>query len=201
MKIMAIRKKGSLRAIRKAALVASRIIIALIMILMVVLLFFVLQSRLGQSVPSVAGFQIYVVLGGSMSPVFEAGSIVLVQPLKASSISEGDIITYRDPGKGNNGVIVTHRVLEVLDAEPVSFVTRGDANDANDPIPVPAANLLGRVALSIPFLGSLLSFTRTRTGLIVMVIVPAVLIIFSELRKLLKYSQDLGNTKKKEVSG
>lgn len=201
MKTMMIRKKGTLRALKKAALIASRITIALIMILMVVLLFFVLQSRLGQSVPSVAGFQIYVVLGGSMSPVFEAGSIVLVQPLKASAILEGDIITYRDPGKGNAGVIVTHRVMEVLDTEPVSFTTRGDANDANDPVPVPAANLLGRVALSIPFLGSLLSFTRTRIGLMVMVIAPAVLIIFSELRKLIKYSQDLGNPKKKEVSG
>jgi len=201
MKTVTIRKKDSIRSLRKAALVISRMFLALIMILMVVLMFFVLQSRLGQSVPSAAGFQIYVVLGGSMSPVFEAGSIVLVQPLEASSISQGDIITYRDPGDGNIGIIVTHRVIEVLDTEPVSFVTRGDANDANDPIPVSAANLLGRVAYSIPFLGSLLSFTRTKTGLMVMVIVPAALIIFSELRKLLKCSQDLGKTKKKEVSG
>jgi signal peptidase len=197
---MAVRKKRTIRSIRKSVITASRVIIAFIMILMLILLSYVLKSHFTQSRPSIAGFHLFVVLGGSMSPAFEAGSIVLVQRVNASEIIAGDIITYRDYRRDNTHVIVTHRVMEVLETEPVSFVTRGDANEVNDPRPVAAANLIGRVAYTIPYLGRFLSFIRTRTGLLVMVIVPAVLIIFSELRKLIKYSQDLESLKIKEVA-
>jgi signal peptidase len=173
----------------KIARLAGQLLFVCVMALMAVLLFFLLQSRLAGGSPAVAGYQLYIVEGGSMSPAFEAGSIVLVRPLEPAAVQAGDIITYRDPDSERAETIVTHRVIAVKPTDPVSFITRGDANDADDPLPIPSGNLIGRVDYSVPYLGFLFNLVKTRNGILLLLIAPAVLIIVSELRKLMGYAQ------------
>lgn len=191
------KQSGALTTTRKIVRLAGQFLLGFIMLLMAVLVFSLLQSRIA-GVPAVAGYKIYIVLSGSMSPAFEAGSVVLVRPLEATALQVGDIITYRDPDPERAEIIVTHRVITVKPTDPVSFITRGDANDANDPLPLPAANLIGRVEFNVPYLGFIFSFVRTRMGIILLVIVPAVLIIATELRKLMGYAQALEREKQLE---
>lgn len=179
---------------KKIYKVAGKMVSVMMLTLMSVLVFFLLQSRITGGAPSIAGYQLYIVLSGSMSPSFETGSVVLIRPLAPSAVQVGDIITYRDAEDSEK--IVTHRVMAVLPTEPLSFTTRGDANNANDLIPIPASNLLGRVNYSVPLLGYLLSFVRTGAGILLMVIVPALLIIVSELRRLISYAAAFEKEKK-----
>jgi signal peptidase len=190
-----VKQSGPLPAARRIARFAGKLLFACIMLLMAVLVFFLLQSRMAGGIPAAAGYQLYIVEGGSMSPAFEAGSIVLVQPLEAVAVQAGDIITYRDPDPERAETIVTHRVIAIKPTDPVSFITRGDANDADDPLPVPSGNLIGRVGYSVPYLGFLFTFVKTERGILLLIIVPAVLIIFSELRKLMGYAQVLEREK------
>jgi len=157
------------------------------------LVFFLVQSRLSGGVPAVAGHQLYIVGGGSMSPTFSAGSVVLVRPQEASTVRIGDIVTYRDPDAGATATIVTHRIVGISQSEPLSFTTRGDANHANDPLPLPSSNLIGRVAYVIPYLGFVFSFMQTRVGMLVMLILPASLVIVVEVRKLMGYARSIDN--------
>ncbi|MBS3983026.1 MAG: signal peptidase I [Dethiobacter sp.] len=170
---------------RKIAQLAGKLFFAATFILMALLVFFLLQSRLAGGVPTVAGYQLYIVLSGSMSPAFETGSIVLVRQLEPALVQVNDIITYYDPERQDT--ITTHRVVEILPTQPLMFVTRGDANDANDTVPVFADNLVGRVAFSLPYLGYLFSFVNTGAGILFLIIVPSLLMIASELRKLMSY--------------
>jgi signal peptidase len=195
METTVIKQSGPFAAARKIARFAGQLLFACIMLLMASLVFFLLQSRMAGGVPAASGYQMYIVEGGSMSPTFEAGSIVLVRPLEPTAVQAGDIITYRDPDPERAETIVTHRVIAVKPTAPVSFITRGDANDADDPLPLPSTNLIGRVDYSVPYLGYLFSFVRTRTGILLLIIVPAVLIIASELRKLTGYAQALEREK------
>lgn len=192
------KQSGALTATRKVVRLAGQLLFVCIMLLMAVFVYFLLQNRMAGGVSAVAGYQMYIVEGGSMSPAFEAGSVVLVRPLEATALQVGDIITYRDPDPERAEIIVTHRVITVKPTDPVSFITRGDANDANDPLPLPAANLIGRVEFNVPYLGFIFSFVRTRMGIILLVIVPAVLIIATELRKLMGYAQALEREKQLE---
>lgn len=187
----AAKQPAAISMARKITRLAGNLLFAVILLLMAVMVFFLLQSRLAGGTPAVAGYQIYIVLGGSMSPAFEAGSIVLVRPLEPSAVQVGDIITYREPGAAQNDLVTTHRVMAVSPAEPLSFITRGDANDSDDLLPVPAANLLGRVSYSVPYLGLLFNYVQTRTGILLLVMLPAVLIIATELRKLWGYAHAL----------
>jgi signal peptidase len=107
----------------------------------------------------------------------------------------GDIITYRSQSGSDS--LTTHRIVEVNREESLRFVTRGDANNVNDPNMVLAENVVGRVTGSIPYVGYVMSFVQTRQGLILLIFVPGVLIILFELGKIMKYlTQDEGGGRK-----
>ena len=70
----------------------------------------------------------------------------------------------------------------------LSFITKGDANNAED-TPLPAANLVGRYQSLIPGAGNVAMFLQTTPGLVVCVALPMVLLIAYELIRRRKYSK------------
>ncbi len=165
--------------------VAGNFVTALLLIMMVSLSFFLIQSRISGGSPAIAGHQMYVVLSGSMNPAFDTGSIVFVRPTEPSEIVEGDIITFSSTGDATRKT--THRVVGLNWDNGLSFITRGDANNVNDPNPVPAENVVGRVTGSVPYIGYLFGFAQTRLGLILLIFIPGLFLIIMELRRLFKH--------------
>lgn len=129
------------------------------------------------------GHRLYNVLSGSMSPAIPTGSIVLVGPV--SNYSEGDIVTFkpegdRDVTRPKN--TTTHRIVEIKDEGGAErFVTKGDANETADPESVDRGLIIGKVFFHLPLLGYAVNFARTQIGLIVLIIIPATIIIYSEM--------------------
>ena len=159
------------------AKVAGNTIFVMLMLIMFSAVFFLLQSKLSGDVPSLFGYRIYTVLSGSMSPAFDTGSVIFVRPADPQVIATGDVITFT----GGGDQLTTHRVVEIDHTDGIAFTTRGDANNVNDPRPVPAEHLVGRVCGSLPLLGYLLYFGATRTGLVVLIFIPAAAVITYEL--------------------
>ena len=122
-------------------------------------------------------YQLFVVESGSMQPSIPVGSLVISHP--QTSYRTGQVVTYRDQARPK--VTITHRIIRFngLDA-----VTQGDANDAPDLQPVPSKNIVGRVLFHLPYFGYVISFTKTVPGLILLVIIPATVIVWEELKKL-----------------
>lgn len=182
--------------------VAGNALFFCLLALMVVLVFSMVQSRLRGGPPQVAGHQMYIVLSGSMSPAFDAGSLAFVQPLPTRDIAVGDIITFRSAGGGDT--LTTHRVVQVNSEGGLTFTTRGDANDVNDLYPVPAADVVGKVNYALPYAGYIMSFGQTKTGIISLVMVPGILIIIFELRNLFRlageWETEKAEKKKKDNS-
>lgn len=133
--------------------------------------------------PRILHWDLQVVRSGSMEPALPVGSVVLIRPLEAESISVGDIITYRQQGSPD---FVTHRVAEVLEGEDgPSFRTKGDANEEADTPPVPADSVAGRVWVDIPYLGHAAQYARQPWGILLLVGVPGLIIIVGEVRNII----------------
>lgn len=129
----------------------------------------------------------YVVLSSSMAPTMEAGDAILVSEVPPERIAEGDVVTFEPPADhGEYGTDrVTHRVVEVLDRDDgLYFRTQGDANEEPDRALVPAANVVGRVSIHVPELGHAVLFASSDTGLVTLVVLPAVLLGLDEIYKL-----------------
>lgn len=156
--------------------------IALILVI-AALAFLLVKSKFDGGTPTLMGYQLYGVISGSMSgnqkDSFDTGSLVFVKPISAKDIREGDIITFR--GVGVNSPLTTHRVVKINnEGGKLSFTTRGDANNVDDPNPIPAERIVGTVRGSVPLLGYLTSFAQTRTGLVFLIFIPGGFVIAYE---------------------
>jgi signal peptidase I len=86
-------------------------------------------------VPTLLGFDRYVIVSGSMHPVLDRGSVVYSKPVPTEELEVGDVITYLPPVESGVGHLVTHRIATITkDAEGARvFRTKGDANPGMDP--------------------------------------------------------------------
>lgn len=145
------------------------------------------------AVPGVVGAQGgYVVLSGSMEPSIGVGDVVIVDDVTPAEIEEGDVITYLRPDAETP---TTHRVIDVTEQSGErAFITQGDANDDPDSAPVPESQVLGEVAVVIPYMGYVIEFVNTPTGFLALVVVPFVLLALSEVRSVLGNGGGTGAT-------
>jgi signal peptidase I len=109
-----------------------------------------------------------VVLSGSMEPALRTGDVSVVRSIAPLDARPGDIVTFRDPDNAER--LITHRVRAMhVQGDAVVFRTRGDANNVSEHWRVPASGEIGRVTYSIPKLGWVLSYARTK-GLFVLML-------------------------------
>ena len=112
---------------------------------------------------SVFGFRAFIVISGSMNPEFDAGSLIITKEMSSNALKERDIVTYM-PLAGN--IPLTHRIVTVVnDIYGTRFITRGDANNIDDPVPVPSESVLGKVVFFRNGLGKFIENLRTPAGL------------------------------------
>ena len=146
-------------------------------------------------VPDFAGIMPMIVLTDSMSPEILSGDLVICQTADPASIKEGDVISFFDP-EGNGQSVVTHRVLEVLDENgELSFVTKGDANNTQDELPVPAEKLVGIYKTRLQGVGNVAMFMQTTVGLIVCIAVPIILLVLYDILRRRSYEKSKNNEK------
>jgi len=122
----------------------------------------------------------FIVESGSMEPAIKTGSVVVSVPQKFYQIN--DIVTFRYGNKGNQPV--THRIeVRKFDASGAAiYQTSGDANKAFDPLEITDDNIIGKVVISVPYLGYVANFAKTLKGFIFLIIIPATIIIYEELK-------------------
>jgi signal peptidase len=180
----------------------ANVVFDILLILVIVLAGFVVKGKIDGGVPAIANYRLYVVLSGSMRPVFDAGSLVVVKDVAPGSAPVGAIIAFKDPDPGKPGMVITHRIVAIRKNQGlVSYITRGDANNANDQMPVPASNVIGRVECWAPDVGYFFDFAKSRRGLICLIILPGLLLAGEEIRNLLRYAEEWEDEGQKDDPG
>ena len=144
----------------------------------------VLVAILFVLLPAVFASSLAVVYSGSMEPAMLMGAVAVMEPVDPATIEVGDIIAFNPPWDPD--VTVSHRVIEVVEDETLSFLTKGDANEAPDWDVIPADNVVARVSFNLHNMGSLLlrvgQYTKGRIGFVLFIAVPTVLLIGSAVR-------------------
>lgn len=123
----------------------------------------------------VSGYSMYVVESGSMEPAIKTGSVIFVG--ESDEYEVDDVVTVQPAEQPAESY--THRIKEVNDDG--EYVTKGDANDSEDATPVAKDQIIGKVLFTLPLIGYAVAFSKTQTGFILLVVVPAVLIIANEV--------------------
>jgi signal peptidase len=128
-------------------------------------------------IPIPGNFEIKVVKSGSMEPAVHVGGVVIIKPSNEYKI--GDVITFGADTKTQ--IPTTHRIVAMEgEGANVTYQTKGDANNAPDPVIIKKSDIHGKMLLTVPYLGYLLVFARTKLGFMILVGIPALMIFFEE---------------------
>lgn len=157
----------------------------------------VVLSKVSGSEPNFYGYQLKTVLSGSMEPAIPTGSVAAIKPGgDMNRFGVGDVITFRSI----DNKLITHRIVEVTrddQSGQVLYRTKGDNNDAADSAPVNPANVTGvYTGFNVPYVGYVFSFAGTKTGNVVLLIIPGLLLFLYALVTLWKAIAGLEEPKK-----
>jgi signal peptidase I len=142
------------------------------------------------------GIRLYVVESGSMEPKIHTGSLVVDWP--AQQYKVGDIITFGQDTKTQTPT--THRIYGIRQTLGQQvYTTKGDANNAPDIGEITGNDIIGKEHLTIPYLGYVLSVAKQPFGFMILIIIPAVIIIYDELRKIVEEFKKIREKKKNEA--
>ena len=148
-------------------------------ILLVFAIFIALFFLASRILPNFS-YGLYIIQSGSMGPNIKTGSIIVDR--KAGEYKEKDIITFRQGKK-----IITHRIVGIKERNgEILYETKGDANDGRDLIMVRKSDVLGKVLFAVPFLGYAMAFAKTKLGILLLIVIPAMWIIVQEIMKVKK---------------
>jgi len=126
-----------------------------------------------------APYSLKMVTSNSMRPAFSTGALVIVVPEENYEI--GQVITYQ--ASEHEQDIVTHRIIG---KDEKGFITKGDANNIKDERVVSTGQIKGRVVFHLPLAGYAVNFIQRPLGFILIIIIPAGLIIYDEIKKIMK---------------
>lgn len=172
--------------------VISWTILALLVIIAVFLLYYFIANKIadknGERFTPAVG--LYTIVSPSMTPNLNVYDVILdVKVKKPTDIKVGDIITFVSTSAISKGYTVTHRVIALVETENgIEYKTQGDNNMSPDATTVQFKNVLGKVVLKIPQLGKIQYFLSSAHGWLIIVVIPAILIIMSDIYKILKLS-------------
>ena len=138
----------------------------------------------------------YVVASGSMIPVLQVYDVLIVQGHEPfEDIKVGDIIVFNRPS-GHDRVIV-HRVAAIIDDDPKTIRTKGDANPASIPgtdFPITKEEYIGKVAYTIPQIGYVTQLLKPPMNYIIIVIVIGVMVVKQMSKKKNEKESSLQNS-------
>lgn len=133
----------------------------------------------------VGGWKGFIVMSASMEPGIPTGSLVITQQIPPKELEKGDVITFVRPD--NTKELITHRI-ETITQKPnlTTIKTKGDKNPYADNWILAGGGVIGKVYLTIPYLGYLLTFTQSKLGILLFILIPAVYIIIEEIKFIVK---------------
>jgi signal peptidase I len=129
------------------------------------------------------GFRAFTIKSGSMTPTFAVGDVVIDKSVSPATVHSGDIVTFRDPGLGEQ--LVTHRVVSVKQVGDVMmFVTKGDANRVPEHWSVSTSGHLGREVARVPGAGQMLADVSTPVARMVEIAMFGICLVTVALRRI-----------------
>lgn len=128
-----------------------------------------------------AGYRPEPVLTGSMEPVMPVGSLVVVRAQPATTVREGDVITFQRPD--DPSMRITHRVVAIRERDGHRvYRTKGDANPTRDPWDLQLPGAVGKRVATVPYVGYAVIFAGSRQARLVLIPAAVLLALLVFLR-------------------
>lgn len=157
------------------------LLVTIMLVLAVALCLYVAIQVLSHGYVNLGGFMMFRVVTGSMEPTIPTGALLVTKQIEFDTVQINDIICFRTQAAEIWGKIVTHRVVDILEAEHGGnlLVTKGDANLVADGYYVNGGNFVGKVIWHTgdgSMLASILALFTSKVGFLGCIVLPSLLL-------------------------
>lgn len=167
----------------------------LVVVLLLAGYVFVTVLRSGKDkVPSVFGYSFLQVATGSMEPTIPTNSLIIVRKTEPTQVEVGDIICFYSTDPMIYGKPNTHRVVEIMQDDGLTFVTQGDASELRDEYTVRADRLVG-VYLRHFQMTKVMNVLHNQYFFFFVLIIPLCVVIFFEFIHIKKVAEEKAEKK------
>lgn len=129
--------------------------------------------------------RLYGVASQSMHPTLKKGYLILVK--RQNNYIKGDIITFSNPIGTKKSDTVTHRIVDITKEKGHTiYKTKGDANNGPDGWRIVENNIVGVTIYSLPLLGYIISVSKTPYGFVLLILIPAFILLYTEIQNIKK---------------
>ena len=121
----------------------------------------------------------YVVASGSMIPELQVYDVLIVQGHEPfEDLEIGDIIVFNRPSDHNR--VIVHRVVSIINDDPIILRTKGDANPASIPgtdFPITEEEYIGKVVYTLPQVGYVTQLLKPPINYVIIAVVIGIMIV------------------------
>lgn len=134
-------------------------------------------SKIGKYIP-------LNVMTNSMEDTIYEGDFIIMEECDAANLKVGDVISFFATEQDVT-IIKTHRIVEINNNNgTVSFITRGDNNEADDYVPVFPSDIVGIWnGVRLAHVGSILNFVSSQYGFLICIILPLFALFIYQIYK------------------
>ena len=179
------------------------VIIAIVGIIVLMFAAYFVDQQIGKSKGEIRNplFGAYVIISNSMVPKINVNDAVVTIRASEKDIKVGDIITFISKDIQTQGTPITHRVIGIVNddndkTKVLGYRTKGDHNNTQDFALIKPEEVLGKMLIRIPYIGYVQTFLTRPIGWLLVIVLPCLIIITSDVIKVIKAAQKK-ETKKK----
>lgn len=168
-------------------------VIFILVVIVIMFLVYYVDRQIGLKKGEVRSplFGAYIIISESMIPNINVYDAVVTVRADEDKIKIDDIITFISKDIETAGTPITHRVIGIVETDTgIKYRTKGDHNNTADFSLISPNEVIGKVYLRIPMIGYLQTFMTKPIGWVLIVVLPCLLIIGSDIFKLIKNNKE-----------
>lgn len=177
--------------------IIKKVLSVIVIVFVILFLLVVCLQRFSDNKISFLNLRMFTVISGSMVPKYNIGDVLVAKEVDPSKIKVGDDISYLGEKGDLKGKVVTHQVVDIEQDEDGKYIfhTQGLANIVEDPI-VYEDQLYGVIIHKMVILSFIYKIVGTPIGLFILVVIPILYIIGSEILSFMLKKEEERRSKK-----
>ena len=166
---------------KKSPFLILEFIIVILMILAIAFMITIYFSfREAGAAPKVFGYYIYHTHAVNMAPKIPAGTAVFAKESEKNNVGQDSIVLCRIDDK-----ITLIKVVDMLDENGRKYyIVRFSTSPENETYKIPVESVMAKAMYQDEFSGKLIDFATSKVGIVLVIIVPSILIILTQIIRL-----------------
>ena len=190
------KKKDNKKLLQTISTIFSYVALVVLFLVASFLLFYITTSLIAKLSHKKPILSLFTIVSPSMEPTIMVYDVIVDTRVSSEkSVKEGDIITFYSSSIDTGNFTVTHRIDHIIEVDGEKrYITKGDNNQNVDAGYITFNDIVGKQRFKINGLGKIQVFIASKFGWILIILIPALIIIFYDmfkLKKIYKVKKDL----------